>query len=141
LGNLITNYLPEIAEDIDFNTGELLDIDLKIKQTEPVADLKIIKYNLKEKSYIPVVFLFVLINEPYEIIPLTMYRLASDLHWYFTKNPIDENTYPYVIPVLLYNNEKDWTPKTLAELVPPNPSVPEFHYHFIDLKHGFSVYL
>ncbi len=132
---LISTYLDHIAKIIDLNSLQEIDFYTKTIEKLQIGAFQIFQASYRQDPGSRAVFVFTYLQTPDELIPHKLLNLTHELSWHFAKNP-QMQALPAIFPVVLYNGQKQWTPRNVKQLYSKQINMPDFFFEFIDLQRG-----
>ncbi len=132
---LIATYLDHIAQTIDLDSLKEIEFISKTIEKLKIDAYQIFQANYKNDPNSLALFVFTYLQAPDELIPHKLLNLTNELAWYYANNPQME-ALPAIFPVVLYNGQKEWTPRNVKELYSKQLNMPDFFFEFIDLQRG-----
>ena len=134
---LILTYLDHIAPRLDLDTLAEEKALLLLAQKLQITNYQVFTCRFRKEPKSLLAFLFVYLTEPDGIIAHKMFNLVNDLSWYFTQKGVE--VMPAIVPVLIYDGQEDFEPKTLKQIYTTPERAPQFYFEYIDLKNKFNI--
>lgn len=133
---LLTSFVDEeFVEKLDFSTLEtetdksFISPEFQKRESDTICRIKF------KEEYIYIYILLEFQSSVDYSMPVRMLRYICEFYQWLKPEPVKNEKYPAVFPILLYNGDRKWTAKTnikeVIDNVIPERFIPDFSYYKI----------